>query len=202
MFEASITRCRVKKSQPSLRVNQHNNKQALNNNLLIAHSDRQLWEGEGEAKALETSLMHPHGIHFIYFVVRTKSTQQEPSSIQSTSKKSLLCQPLNLHSRRRCYVHLHTVHLMFHNMSSLSHRSQGCIYLRPQMLQVTLWWVCGCLLLPLPQDHLFMIRPPGHPKFPVQDLQQGDRREGSETRTVNSMVSEMKHIYWRPQGAG
>jgi hypothetical protein len=40
-----------------------------------------------------------------------------------------------------------------------------------------------------------MIRSPGHPKFLVQDLQQRNRREGYETRIVNNMVSETKHIY-------
>jgi hypothetical protein len=37
--------------------------------------------------------------------------------------------------------------------------------------------------------------PAGQPKFPMQDLQQRDKREGSENRTVNSMVPETKHIY-------
>jgi hypothetical protein len=48
----------------------------------------------------------------------------------------------------------------------------------------------------------FILRPPhydqvpiGHPKFRVHDLQQRDRREGSETRTFTSMVPETKHIY-------
>jgi hypothetical protein len=44
---------------------------------------------------------------------------------------------------------------------------------------------------PPPYDQV----PASHPKFPVQDLQQRDRREGSETHTVNRTVPKMKHIY-------
>jgi hypothetical protein len=40
-----------------------------------------------------------------------------------------------------------------------------------------------------------MTVPVRHPKFPVQDMQQHDRREASEAHTINGMVLETKHIY-------
>jgi hypothetical protein len=47
------------------------------------------------------------------------------------------------------------------------------------------------VLGPPPYDQV----PAGQPKFLRQDLQQRDRMEETETRTVNSMVPETKHIY-------
>jgi hypothetical protein len=54
------------------------------------------------------------------------------------------------------------------------------------MLQAIQWSVHGH-----PYDQALA----GHPKFLVQDLQQRDRSEGSETRIVNTMVPVTKHIY-------
>jgi hypothetical protein len=59
-------------------------------------------------------------------------------------------------------------------------------------LVISAWSPSASFVLgPPPYDQT----PVGHPKFPVQDLQHKDRREGSETCTVNSMVPETKHIY-------
>jgi hypothetical protein len=122
MSEATIIRCRM-----------NINKQAININLLTSHSTACSERGKG-GRSFGGRFVN----HFICFVVRTKARQQEPITIKSISKKSLLRQPLKILSRRRCLVRLRIIHLMFHNMSSLSLRRQGCIYLRPQILQVTL----------------------------------------------------------------
>jgi hypothetical protein len=53
------------------------------------------------------------------------------------------------------------------------------------------------ILGPPPYDQVHA----SHPKFPVQDMQQHDRREGSEAHTINNMVLEVKHIYTKaPRG--
>jgi hypothetical protein len=128
MSEASITHYRARKKRPSLKVsqaNQANNKQTHSNNLLTAHSAHLLREEEEEAEASTTDSLRPLGSHSACFAVRIKATPQEHATTQSTSRKSLLRQPLNLLSRRRCSIHLHTARPMFHNMFSLNHRRQG-----------------------------------------------------------------------------
>jgi hypothetical protein len=96
MFETSITHHKVRKGWPSHRVSQ-DNRQALSNNIHIAHSDH-LLRKEGVVEALVVDLVCPQGRHSFCFVVRTRATLQEHAIIPSTSRKSLLRQLLNLHS--------------------------------------------------------------------------------------------------------
>jgi hypothetical protein len=135
MSEASIIRCRLKKSQPNPRASQANNRQAPSSSLPTTCFIRLLQEGEGEAEALVAGLMRLQGSHFACFVVRTRATQKEPITIQSTSKKNFLHQLLNLPSRRWCSIHFHTIHRVSRSMFSLIHKSQGCTYLLLQMLE-------------------------------------------------------------------
>jgi hypothetical protein len=136
-FEVSITHHRVRKGWPNLRASQGSNIQALNINPRIAHFVHLLREEEGETEVLVADSVHPQENHSTCFVARTKATPQEHVIIPSTSRKSLLCQPHNLHSKKRCSVHPHTVHPTSSNMSSPSCRNKDQVCLRPQMPQVT-----------------------------------------------------------------
>lgn len=49
---------------------------------------------------------------------------------------------------------------------------------------------------PPPHEHI----PVSHPKFPLQDMQQHDRRKTSEAHTINIMVLETKYIYQNLRG--
>ena len=137
MSKVSITHHRVRKGWPSLRVSQGSNRQALSSNPCIAHFVHLLRDEEGEAEALVADSVHSQENHSTCFVVTTKAIPQEYVIIPSTSRNNLLCQPRNLHSKKRCSVHPHTINPLSCNTSSLSHRNQGQLCLRPQMPQVT-----------------------------------------------------------------
>jgi hypothetical protein len=76
----------------------------------------------------------------------------------------------------------------YDSMPSFSSSNTRGVTIRPQMLWVNLWWTHGRHLLRSSLDHPYVQVPAGHSKFPVQDVQQRDRRKGFETRIINSMV--------------
>jgi hypothetical protein len=90
LYEATIIHYRVKKIQPNPRASQASNRQALSSSLPTSHFVCLIEEGEGEVEALVEGLMGLQGSHFSCFLVKTRATQQEPVTTQSTSKKNLL----------------------------------------------------------------------------------------------------------------
>jgi hypothetical protein len=125
MSKVSTTRCKVRKRWPSLRVSRASNRQALSSNLHTTRFIHLLREEEGEAEVLVVDSTHLQRNHSTCFVVRTTTTPQEHATTPSTSRRSLLRQPINPPSQKRCSILPHPIHLTSHNMSSLSHRSQG-----------------------------------------------------------------------------
>lgn len=128
MSKAFTTQHRAKKRRPSLTGSQASSKHVLSSSPFRACSACQLREEEVEEQAWLAGSMCLQGSRF---VVRIKATKQEPVTTLSTSRKRLLCQLLNPLSQRRCLVHLHVVHLMFHSTFSPNHTRQGCFNLHP-----------------------------------------------------------------------